>query len=397
MADTDFRSIALRRLQKGLTQEQLADRLDVRRQTLIALESGKGNPSLEVALDLARALDCAVEDLFRPVALDTLLSWYTPTIDATAHRALLKAKTPFILAGRVGSGKTTLLNSVIAELGPVAFVTTPASDEIYTANPGSRFVLMPELAVDAALLAEYVRAARDILADARGTLRAIVVPELVDGVTTAFATQLGVLADLPVYTTLHVQEPKYVAERLRALTGPDELSERYWGTPGVLWVDRTTKALTVEKLMLIEPASFDAIQDRFAQWCSDVNDHVCRDEIALQYAWSGHTWPGQVANDRDRGNFTNQGRFVHMSAMRDGRILVSGLEAAIRPIGPGERIPHANQLFPGGLATMVSMDDMGSELAARAIVTWLMFKDDELPAVRRAFQQHTAQAITLVQ
>jgi DNA-binding XRE family transcriptional regulator len=379
MADTSFRSILARRLHAGLTQEQLADRAGIRRQTLIAMEAGKASPTVEVALDVADVLGCSVEALFRPIPLAELIGWYDPAlVDQPAHRAICKAKTPFLIASRPDGGSTTFLNSVLAELGPVAQLATFDADELYRSRES---ILQP--------IADPVQGAqRDKLRGAR----AIVVPELRDPETARFVTALGHAANLPVYATIHAQDARYVGERVRSLTGGDAEAARYWGTPGVLWVDRHTNTLSMEKLMLIEPASHDAIQKLFAKWCADVNDHVCRDEIALQYAWGGHTWPGQTENDRDFGNFSNQGRFVHMSAMRDGRILVSGLEAVIKPIAPGEQIPRGNQLFPGGLATMVSMDESGAELAARAVVAWLSFRDDVLPEIRRQFSQHVASA-----
>ncbi len=53
-----------RRRALGLTQQQLAERAGVSRQTLVAIEAGRLTPSVAVALRLARALDCAVEELF---------------------------------------------------------------------------------------------------------------------------------------------------------------------------------------------------------------------------------------------------------------------------------------------------------------------------------------------
>jgi len=50
---------------KGLTQEQLAEELEVTRQTIHAVESGKYNPSLELAFKLARYFDTTIEDIFR--------------------------------------------------------------------------------------------------------------------------------------------------------------------------------------------------------------------------------------------------------------------------------------------------------------------------------------------
>lgn len=52
------------RLLAGLTQEELALKVNVRRETIIRLEAGKYNPSLKLALDIATALDTPVHKLF---------------------------------------------------------------------------------------------------------------------------------------------------------------------------------------------------------------------------------------------------------------------------------------------------------------------------------------------
>lgn len=52
------------RKQAGLRQEDLADRLGVSRQTIIAIENNKYNPTLELAMKLARLLKSTVEDIF---------------------------------------------------------------------------------------------------------------------------------------------------------------------------------------------------------------------------------------------------------------------------------------------------------------------------------------------
>jgi putative transcriptional regulator len=48
-----------------MTQEQLADKVQVTRQTIIALEAQKYYPSLELAFRIARAFDVQVEDVFQ--------------------------------------------------------------------------------------------------------------------------------------------------------------------------------------------------------------------------------------------------------------------------------------------------------------------------------------------
>jgi len=48
----------------GLRQEDLAGRVAVSRQTIISIETGRYNPSLELAWRLSRALGVHIEDLF---------------------------------------------------------------------------------------------------------------------------------------------------------------------------------------------------------------------------------------------------------------------------------------------------------------------------------------------
>jgi putative transcriptional regulator len=47
-----------------MTQEQLARRVGVTRQTIIAIEKGKYNPSVALALRIAHVLGLAVEEVF---------------------------------------------------------------------------------------------------------------------------------------------------------------------------------------------------------------------------------------------------------------------------------------------------------------------------------------------
>ena len=48
----------------NITQEELAQRAKVTRQTIIALEAGKYSPSLELAFRLAKVLNTPVDELF---------------------------------------------------------------------------------------------------------------------------------------------------------------------------------------------------------------------------------------------------------------------------------------------------------------------------------------------
>jgi len=52
------------RAKYNLTQEQLANKVGVRRETILFLEAGKYNPSLQLAFDISRALKSKVEDVF---------------------------------------------------------------------------------------------------------------------------------------------------------------------------------------------------------------------------------------------------------------------------------------------------------------------------------------------
>ncbi|RKZ19630.1 transcriptional regulator [bacterium] len=52
------------RVMKDLTQEELAELVGVSRQTIIAIEKGKYNPSVYLAIKLARVFDTTVEEIF---------------------------------------------------------------------------------------------------------------------------------------------------------------------------------------------------------------------------------------------------------------------------------------------------------------------------------------------
>lgn len=52
------------RAKNNLTQEQLADKVGVRRETIVFLEQGKYNPSLKLAHDVAKILKVKIDELF---------------------------------------------------------------------------------------------------------------------------------------------------------------------------------------------------------------------------------------------------------------------------------------------------------------------------------------------
>ena len=52
------------RARYDLTQEDLARKVGVRRETILFLEKGKYNPSLKLAHDIAKALQTTIDELF---------------------------------------------------------------------------------------------------------------------------------------------------------------------------------------------------------------------------------------------------------------------------------------------------------------------------------------------
>lgn len=53
------------RIRAGMTQADLADKVGVRRETILHLENGRYNPSLKLAMDIAGVFGRSVEMLFR--------------------------------------------------------------------------------------------------------------------------------------------------------------------------------------------------------------------------------------------------------------------------------------------------------------------------------------------
>ncbi len=56
---------SLRFARDEMTQAELADRVGVTRQTIIAIEQGKYSPSLEMAFQIARVFDVALGEVFQ--------------------------------------------------------------------------------------------------------------------------------------------------------------------------------------------------------------------------------------------------------------------------------------------------------------------------------------------
>ncbi|PWH15078.1 MAG: transcriptional regulator [Anaerolineae bacterium] len=54
------------RAERDWSQADLAEKLDVSRQTINAIETGKYDPSLPLAFKIARLFHCSIEEIFFP-------------------------------------------------------------------------------------------------------------------------------------------------------------------------------------------------------------------------------------------------------------------------------------------------------------------------------------------
>jgi putative transcriptional regulator len=62
--------LKLARIEKELSQQDLADRVDVTRQTIGLIEKGNYNPTLNLCIKIAKALDRTLDELFWEVDQD---------------------------------------------------------------------------------------------------------------------------------------------------------------------------------------------------------------------------------------------------------------------------------------------------------------------------------------
>lgn len=54
------------RAERGWTQADLAERLEVSRQTIVSIEKGKYDPSLPLAFKMSKLFDLRIEEVFQP-------------------------------------------------------------------------------------------------------------------------------------------------------------------------------------------------------------------------------------------------------------------------------------------------------------------------------------------
>lgn len=55
---------------KGITQEQLAEKIDINPKYLSSIERGKENPTLDILIKIARSLDVNLDDIFKLVQIE---------------------------------------------------------------------------------------------------------------------------------------------------------------------------------------------------------------------------------------------------------------------------------------------------------------------------------------
>lgn len=60
-------NIRAERMRKRLSQEKLAELIDVSKDTIRNIENGRQNPSAFIVFDIANALEIPIEDLFKNV------------------------------------------------------------------------------------------------------------------------------------------------------------------------------------------------------------------------------------------------------------------------------------------------------------------------------------------
>lgn len=57
--------IKILRAEKNISQDDLAKLVDVSRQTINAIENGKFNPSVRLALKMSKVFGCSIEEIFQ--------------------------------------------------------------------------------------------------------------------------------------------------------------------------------------------------------------------------------------------------------------------------------------------------------------------------------------------
>lgn len=65
-------AIAIIRKERGISQQELADELNINRALLSQIETGLVLPSFDILLNIARKLDCLITDLYRKEEINSI-------------------------------------------------------------------------------------------------------------------------------------------------------------------------------------------------------------------------------------------------------------------------------------------------------------------------------------
>ncbi|MCA9665906.1 MAG: helix-turn-helix domain-containing protein [Myxococcales bacterium] len=117
MADRLQNHVRTRRERAGLSQQQLAATVGVTRQTLGAIEASRHVPSTQLALLLARALGCRVDDLFALPPRHGLAARLAPGGSPSSTRVMLGRVSGNWIAHRVAADATSAANGLLMETG----------------------------------------------------------------------------------------------------------------------------------------------------------------------------------------------------------------------------------------------------------------------------------------
>ncbi|MCP9455200.1 MAG: helix-turn-helix domain-containing protein, partial [Nitrospira sp.] len=124
------------RLRKGLSQSELAARAGITRQAISAIESNQYLPATGVALQLASALGCRVEDLFSLVPTEDAIEGTVigPVATGNAQRPPLRVKVAMV-------GKRVIVRPV-ENLGEVLPYTVSADGYVTSPSSGASVHVM---------------------------------------------------------------------------------------------------------------------------------------------------------------------------------------------------------------------------------------------------------------
>jgi putative molybdopterin biosynthesis protein len=143
--------LRLARQARGLSQQQLARMAGVTRQAVSAVESGHSDPSLRVAMELARALGMTVEELFGPAEpIEPVLAVPIAPDKAAARVILAEVGDRHVALPLRGdtAARSGFLPAGALVVPPAATAPAPSRKRSTTPHPPPRTTRTPSMAVD---------------------------------------------------------------------------------------------------------------------------------------------------------------------------------------------------------------------------------------------------------